>query len=461
VIRAACASAAVCLLLAIARPSARAQDADYDFTEGATAEGGEDAASAEAAEPAPADDGAAPAESSDDAAFEASLAESEAPEGEEAWEAPTILIVAQRDTPPEVIEDVRGLLASAGQVIDGGDYEREARSRGLPPESAEAMQSILPEMHADLDLVVVVGTNRPTRATLILLGYHDRFGLQILEEAHSIQGLLMTDESRARTLAETRLALAVITRPRGGLQQIGGGVEPGQRAPGLAVHVAMEAGVGFGTREFEVPTTSGVITLATAIFPSAALQLTIEVEPTARGQLTIGAELEYQTSFALITTDMRVDGTLRETGSRSQRLAAGLHLAYRLEESLDTVSFGGALAWSALTFSSEAPVSLPDYTLQGPVLSLGVSIPIAERLVTISLFPEVQWIVDVGGGLAAQGVSSSGVAIGGSARVRLRLLNELFADLTYRESHAFLGTAVGQGATDVERFVSVRLVYRP
>ncbi|MDQ3033721.1 MAG: hypothetical protein M3Y87_14990 [Myxococcota bacterium] len=414
-------------------------------------------------EPAPTDDAAleAPQEGSDDAAFEASLAGSEAPGGEAAWEQPTILVVPQRDTPPEVIEDVRGLLAGAGALIDGSAYEREARSRGLPPESAEAMQAILAELHPDLDLVVVVGTNRATRASLILLGYHDRFGLQILEEAHSIEGLLMTEDSRARTLAETRLALAVITRPRGGLQEIGGGVEPGERAPGLAVHVAIEAGAGFGTRALDVPTSAGVIGLATAVFPSAALQLSVEVEPTARGQLTVGADLEYHTSFALITTDMRIDGTVRETGSRSQRLAAGLRLAYRIEEPLDTVSFSAALAWSALTFSSDAPVSLPDYTLQGPVLALGVVIPIADQLLTVSFFPEVQWIVDVGGALAALGVSSSGVSIGGSARVRLRLLSQLFADLTYRESHAFLSTAVGQGATDVERFASVRLVYRP
>lgn len=398
---------------------------------------------------------------SDDAAFEASLAQSDAPEGEEAWEPPTVLVIAARDTPEEVVADVRALLESAGRLIDGSGYEREARSRGLPPESPEAMQAILPELHPDLDLVLVVGTNRPTRASLVRLGYHDRFGLQILDEAHSIQGNLMTDESRARTLAETRLALAVITRPRGGLQQMGGGVAPGERAPGLAVHVGIEAGVGFGTREFEVPTTAGVLTLGTATFPAAALQLSIDVEPTARGQLTIGADLEYLTSFALITTDMRIDGSPRDTSSRSQRLAAGVRVSYRLEDSLDTVSFAGSLSWSALTFSSEAPVTLPDYTLQGPVLALGVVIPIAERLITVSLFPEAQWIVDVGGGLSALGVSSSGASIGGSARLRLRILSELSADLTYREAHAFLGSSVGDGGTDVERFASVRLVYRP
>jgi hypothetical protein len=135
-------------------------------------------------------------------------------------------------------------------------------------------------------------------------------------------------------------------------------------------------------------------------------------------------------------------------------------VAYRVDPSLDSVSLGAALAWSALSFTSVAPVSLPDFTLQGPVLALGITIPIAERLFTLSLAPEAQWIVDVGGALSALGVSSSGAAVGGSARIRIRIVEPLFADLTYRESHAFVSSDVG-GGTDVERFAALRLVYRP
>lgn len=397
---------------------------------------------------------------SDDAAFEASLAEGEIEAPDDDWQPPTIMVIARRDAPEDVVAAVRVLLASAGGIVDQEGYEREARSRGLPPESPEAMQAILADMHPDLDLVVVVGTNRPTRATLVSLDYHDRFGLEILEEEHSIRGFEMTDDSRERTLAETRLALAVITRPRGGLQQVGGGVEPGERAPGLAVHVAISAGIGFGTREFEVPSTSGILALSTAAFAATALQLSIDVEPIARGPITIGADLEYQTSLGLVTTDMRIDATTRDTSSRSQRLAAGLRFTYRLAESQETVSLGGALSWSALTFSSEAPVTLPDYTLQGPVLALGVVIPVGEIL-SIALWPEATWIVDVGSALASLGVSSSGAAIGGTVRIRLQILAELFAELAYRESHAFLGSSAGGGGSDVERFGTVRLVYRP
>jgi hypothetical protein len=372
---------------------------------------------------------------------------------------PSALVVAERGTPEPLVEDVRRFLAEACQLVDPEDYEREARSRGIAPQTPEAMAQILPGMHPGLDLVIVVGANRRTRATLVSLHYYDRFGFQILEEEHSIRGNIMTDESRARVLAEVRLGLAVITRPQGGLSELGGGVAPGEATPTLAVHVGIQAGAGFGTRELSIDPRGVVIGLGTAFFPAAAVQLSVDVEPVARGQLTIGADAEYLTSFGLVTSDRRVDGTIRETASRSQRIAAGFRVQYRLDPSLDAVSLGAALAWSALTFSSEAPVSLPDYTLQGPVLTLAVVIPVAERFLTFTLAPEAQWIVDVGGALASLGVGSSGAAVGGSARIRLRILEDLFADVTYRESHAFLSAENGSGGSDVERFGSLRLVY--
>jgi hypothetical protein len=378
----------------------------------------------------------------------------------EAADFPSVLVVARRDTPDTLVYDVETFLGEACQVMDSSDYYREARSRGLPPESAEAMAQILPELHPELDLVVVVGANRRTRATLVSLAYHDRHGFQILEEEHSIRGNMMTEQARVRVLSEVRLGLAVITRPEGGLRELGGGVAPTPEvAPGLAVHVAVQAGAGFGTREISLDTQNGVVGLDTAFFPTAGVQLSVDVEPTARGQLTLGADAEYLTSFALTSADRRIDGTIRETASRSQRIAAGVRLHHRVEPSLDAVSLGVGLAWSALSFSSEAPVSLPDSTLQGPLLSLSVIIPVAERLFTFVLAPEAQWIVDVGSGLSAIGVDSTGASVGGSARARLRLLDELFVELTYRESHAFLGTASGRGGGDVERFATLRLVY--
>lgn len=372
---------------------------------------------------------------------------------------PSVLVVARRDTPDVLVYDVESFLGEACQLIDSSTYLREARARGLAPETPEAMAAILPEMHPELDLVVVLGANRRSRATAATLHYYDRHGFEILEEEHPIVGNMLTDDARRRVLAEVRLGLAVITRPRGGLVELGGGVAPRPEVqPGLAVHVSIAAGAGLGTRELVVEGRTGVVGLDPALFPAAAVQLSVDVEPVARGQWTVGADAEFLTSFALVSADRRVDGSVRETASRSQRIAASLRASYRVDTSLDAIALGLGLGWGALGFSSEAPVSVPDYTLQGPVLGLGVSIPLADRTVLIALSPEVQWIVDVGSGLASLGVSPLGASVGGMARVRLRLLGELAAELVYRESHAFLTTETG-GGSDVERFATLRLLY--
>lgn len=398
-----------------------------------------------------------PAGSSDDAAFEAAVAEGA---GEATPRETVLLLLTTRDTPAPLRDDVAAMLREVGTLVDPDDYERESRAVGLPPESAEAMAAILPRMLPDLNLVVVVGVNSPRRPTAASFAYHDAYGLRILEEEHALAGSALTISARVRALAETRLALTVITRPREGLAAVGGGVEPGAREAGLAVHVGVSAGAGVGTREFSVPTENGVLGLDTAVFPAAALALAVDVEPTARGRLSLGADVEYQTSVGLVTTDMRIDGSVRETGSRSQRLVAGLHLAYRVDDPSSAPSFTASLGWASLSFSSVAPITLPDYGLGGPVLALGVEVPFGDGAASLSITPEAQWIAVVGDALRALGVAGDAVCIGGSARLRVRLVDALAAELAYREAHALLGGTFGGGA-DVERFATLRLVYRP
>ena len=380
------------------------------------------------------------------------------------WDVPRVLVVARRDTPDAVLAAITTLASGLGELVGSDGYVREARARGLPPDASEAMQAILgaPEVSDDdaIDLVIVVGVDRPQRPQLVRIAYHDRYGLEMLDEAHSLSGGVPTEDAARRILAEARLALAVITRPPGGLAQT---AEPGGGAtiaPGVAIHVGVSAGIGFGTRELEVPTTSGLLSLAPAVFPAASLSLVVDVEPTARGRLTLGAGVEYLTSFGLVVTDVRTDGTTRDTGARSQGISADLHLGYRFEDSLDSISLRVQLGWYARSFAAEAPVSLPDYTLQGPALAAGIALPILG-VVELVVLPELQWIADVGRSLRQLGLSETGVAVGGTARVRVRIVPSLSAELAYRESHAILSTTAGAGAGDVERWVTARLEYRP
>jgi hypothetical protein len=79
--------------------------------------------------------------------------------------------------------------------------------------------------------------------------------------------------------------------------------------------------------------------------------------------------------------------------------------------------------------------------------------------VTLSVAPELRAVLGVGEGLASLGVSG-GVGLGASASLRVRLLDDLGLEAHYRESHSLLGTQAPGGATDVERFATVRAVYR-
>jgi hypothetical protein len=406
------------------------------------------------ADPAEAD--AAGADASD-AEFEASLQATEDDAGPPR-EPPTSLVVAERRTPRPLVRELRAVLSAAGRLVDADDYVREARSRGLPPERADAMAEILPQLLPDLDLVVVVGTGRVFGMTTLTVRYHDRFGLEMLREEHTMRGGAPDEQLRGRILAETRLALAVITRPPGGLRQVSGGVAPEEGEVGAAVHAAMLGGVGFGTRDFSVPGPLGVIALRTSVFPAATLGLAFDVEPTARGRFGFGGDIGYTTSFGLVTRDERIDGTQRDTAARSHHLQVGARAWYRLGESLEAVSLFAALGYSVLAFSSEAPVTLPRYALQGPALAVGVTVPLGER-VTLSVAPELRAVLGVGEGLASLGVSG-GVGLGASASLRVRLLDDLGLEAHYRESHSLLGTQAPGGATDVERFATVRAVYR-
>jgi hypothetical protein len=67
----------------------------------------------------------------------------------------------------------------------------------------------------------------------------------------------------------------------------------------------------------------------------------------------------------------------------------------------------------------------------------------------------------VGYALEELGVASSGFAIGGDAAFELVLGESLSLELSYRQAHAIMSAALGGGASDVERFTTLRAVWTP
>lgn len=401
----------------------------------------------------------------------------DAGEGEEAsegegdgsdWVRPRLLVIRDRQTPRRLMREVTGLFESVGDVVAGTEFEREARARGLPPTSATAFEQLLPDL--DVALVIVVGVSRVGGRAHVTLSYREgRFGLELLDEEHPLAGDRLTEAQQGRVTAEARLAMAAVTRPEAPVVSATGDAQSplvsssrdeASVEPGAAVHIGVSAGFGIGTRFFEMPAAPGIVRLSTSPFPAAQLRLRVELEPTARGRVTVLTDLSYLTSVGLRTTDMRLDGTSRQTASRSQRLSMVGALRYRFGEELTRPTLEGRLGWAFRLFSSEAPVTLPDFGLSGPELGIELRLPFAQGRVALGFGPSVHVFALVTDGLAQHGVGR-GVGVGGEARVHVELTAALALEAFYRESHSFLSTSIDRDVSDVERFATVQAIYRP
>ncbi len=383
----------------------------------------------------------------------------------EEFQAPKVMVVAAPRTPRELSREVNDILSAVGQLESPDAFVREARARGYPPDRGEAFEVLLPEM--DIALVLVISVVREEGERRLRVEYRDgRIGFALLEESHPLAGDRLRAESRERIVSEARLALAAITRPPGapapeGLPEAAADSREGPPAePGAAVHVFLGAGFGFGMRSFRLPTSVGIVRLTTDPFPAVSLRLGLDYEPTAQGRVNLRGELSYVTSVGLEVTDMRTDMTTLKTPSRSQRFDVRLGATYRLADGPDGVSLGGALGFGVRAFDSEAAVTLPDYALSGFSLRLSLIVPLLEGRVIIALHPELDWVAFVDDGLTQEGVAGSAVAVGAEARLLVGIAGPFYAELYYRESHAFLSSDLGESG-DVERYATVGLLYRP
>lgn len=406
-----------------------------------------------AAAQAEGEDDAAEGELEDEAAGEEGFDEAE-------WQLPRVLLVRGPRTPVSLTRQVADTLEGIAEVVSGRGFVRRARQAGLRPTSSTAYERLLEEENVALVLEV-----RRTRFRYIpqaQLTYREgALGAVLLVEQHPLSGRRLRDRERERVRAELRLALAVTTRPRGGPAEMPVQETPDDPdEPGAVVEVSIAAGGGMGTRAFTLPTGAGEVRLGTTPYPAARVDLALGVRPSASGRLRVAGRLTYATSVGLRTTDRRVDGSERETASRSQRLDAGLDLRVRLGAEAPALGLLVEVGWMLRHFGSEAPVTLPDYGLSGPRLALGLELPLFDDRVAIAVAPAVQLIVSVGDGLRSQGVDALGVGYGGEARLRVKLVDSVALRVAYRESHARLSGREGD-VEDVMRGVMLQAIYTP
>jgi len=391
----------------------------------------------------------------------------EVSEAEIPWELPRALLVRGRRLPQTTARQVAEALTGVLEIVDDATFVRGARARGLPPTSDAAFEALVGDM--DLALIVVMERGRIRGGSTLQVTYREgSSGFQLLDEEHPLSGANLTEEIVERLRGEVRLTLAATSRPTGGGETAPSPIlESPQRdedappqTPGAVVSVQVEAGAGIGQRSFSLPTPTGVVQLTTSAFPAARVALALDGRPKPSARLSYGGELDYVTSVGLRTTDERLDGTERETPSRSQRLDFALRLGYRFGEPVETPSLRVALGWSLRRFSSEAPVTLPDYSLSGPRLAVGFRLPLLGGRLSFELVPEAHLMVRIGDPLEEQGVGLPALAIGGVGSVRVRIVDALEVRASFRESHALLDNARGS-VRDVERYATVSFRYVP
>ncbi len=435
----------IAIAMLLAAPTARAQDAPIE--------------EAPPVEPAP-EDTSAP------------VVEEPPPEDPE-LQIPRIMVITLGDVQYATTQALQGALSDVGEIATEIDYVRAARAAGLPPESDEAIAAHLAPMDVTIAVFARVVRMRGERRARLRLTYRDaRSGWILLEEEHPLAGAGLEARIGERIASEARLTIAVIQLARRAAPATQGpeavplppveityGAPEERRAPGTAVRVGVTAGFGLGARRFDLPSRIGITRLATSPFPIAGVSLRVMVEPVARGRFSLGGAIDYVTSLGLRSTDTRVDGGTQETSSRSQRIAAHAVFAYRFSDDPVGVAIEAGLGFGVRAFSSEAPVTLPDYFLGGPNLALRARVPFGDSF-SLTLGPDVGAIVVMSGELEDRDVDAPAAVLGFDVAASLSLSDVVSLVGSYRESHALLSAKTGD-AGDVERYGLLSLLYSP
>jgi len=219
---------------------------------------------------------------------------------------------------------------------------------------------------------------------------------------------------------------------------------------------ALSVGLGVGQRGVALPSGEGVRTIETGLFP--ALDVLVRADGRFDPHSQLGLHLRYQTSLGISASEMRPGRVERSTSARTHHLDAGLVPAVRFTDTPDSVVLGVFIGWGFRSFSTVVPLSVPSYTLHGPMARLELRVPINGDLVALTVRPEVfawLWQTDELRELGA--IDQEGIAFGVEAGLDVRLSERLRLALSHRESHGSIGTGFGT-FTDVERFFSLQLV---
>jgi hypothetical protein len=350
-------------------------------------------------------------------------------------------------------------LTDAQLVRDPG-YFAEARSLGLAPAADATLEVITPLLGLRLAVVPLSADDHKVN-----VDFRDgRSGASLGMVGIPLENGLFGELGRSALRREVfqRLGGAPPAQPPaaegdelGG--EVGGEVADDASAPSES-SMSVDAAIGFGvgTRELEWPADGQAQRVETGMF--AAYELAARFAWRLSESVELGPELVYQSSLSHELEETHTAAPKETVGVRSHRFAGLLALTFRLGDS-GTFSIAPALGYGARSLRPDVHHLLtPSYSLAGPIIRLAIGIGFGEN-VSLSLAPEAQLIV-VGDELEEEGIDPSGIALGGEAELRVSVSQAVAIGLTFRQSHALLTAGAGS-ATDVERFITMRLRWTP
>jgi hypothetical protein len=224
-------------------------------------------------------------------------------------------------------------------------------------------------------------------------------------------------------------------------------------APSLRMF--LQAGAGVTQRSISMPSEQGRIRLASSIAPA------IDVRAAARLEFEpwfVRLRAGYQSSLGLHADDRLRLAVAGQASSavRSHRFEGGVAPGIWLSGRPGSAALSLYLGYGLRAFSSVAPLVLPRFTLQGPLIRLELELPLIAQRLWFQLAPEVHIISAYSSDLSrAAHVFGPGVAFGGEAGLVLRLLPRVAIKLSYRESHASVAanSLAYAGFEDSERYL--------
>lgn len=219
---------------------------------------------------------------------------------------------------------------------------------------------------------------------------------------------------------------------------------------GPSVLIRPYAGIGIAMRSFQRPIDGGVQKLNASAVPGVEVGLRVVAWPAA--SFSLGFHLSYQTALGFTVTESPSFAMKNHVHARSEHAALDIAPTWRA----GALRLGVPLGVSIRTLWPEAHMlQTPGYSLIGPHARIELGIQAGDRL-SIRIAPELQWITMIDEALRETGVNAQGVALGGEAQVDFALADHWQVGLSYRESHALIGSASGKTFQDVERYLTLR-----